>query len=101
MDAFTADAVTVKLEDVLPAGIVTEAGTVAESELDLRETNAPLGAGPLSVTVPVEVPPPASVVGLRVRPERTGAVTVRVAEAEEPFASADTVEVVGEDTGEV
>jgi len=86
VDAFTADAVTVKLEDVLPAGIVNEEGTVAESELDLNETEAPLGAGPLSVTIPVEVPPPASVVGLSVRPLRTGAVTVRPAVAEEPFA---------------
>ena len=101
MELFTEVAEIVKVEDVLPAGIETDAGTVAESELDLRETVAPLGAGPLSVTVPVEVPPPASVLGLRVRPVRTGAVTVRFAEAEKPFASAVTVEVVSEDTAEV
>ena len=87
--------------DVLPAGTVTEAGTVAKSELDLRETDALLEAGPLSVTVPVEVPPPARDVGLSVRLVRTGAVTVRVAEAEEPFASAVMVADVGEDTADV
>jgi hypothetical protein len=43
----------------LPAATVTEAGTDAElEELDKLTTAPPVGAGPLSVIVPVTLPPP-------------------------------------------
>lgn len=55
----TALVVTVKVAVVDPAATVTEAGTVAELELDDRLTTLPpVGAGPLIVTVPVDDAPP-------------------------------------------
>ncbi len=64
-------AVTVKLVDVVPAGTVTLAGTVAAEVLLLaRVTNVPpLGAGPPSVTVPCEMLPPRTVLGFSVTDE--------------------------------
>jgi hypothetical protein len=45
--------------EVVPEATVTEAGTVAEVELELNVTVVPAaGAGPSSVTVPVEGAPP-------------------------------------------
>src|SRR5712692_8249658 len=75
--------VTVKVVLVAPAGTVTPlAGTLADGSLLERETTAPpLGAGPLSVTVPVEGLPPATFAGLKVSEDRTGigcGVTVSV-----------------------
>ena len=60
-----------------PAGTVTVAGTVATSPLPLARvtTTPPVGAELLTVTVPVEVPPPEMMVGLRVSVESVGAVT--------------------------
>ena len=50
--------------EVEPAGIVTDAGTVAEGSLLDNDTVAPpAGAGPVSVNVPVELAPPVAVVG--------------------------------------
>jgi hypothetical protein len=65
---------------VAPAGIVRLAGTIAE-ELSLPSaiTAPPAGAPPPSVTVPVETPPPETVVGARTRVERPGGVMVTVA----------------------
>ncbi len=67
---------------VLPPGTVTVAGTLATAELLLlRDTTAPpLGAGPLNVTVPVDVLPPRTLVGVRVSELSVGraAVTVSV-----------------------
>jgi len=62
------------------AGMVTLAGTVAAAVLLLeRETMAPpLGAGPLSLTLPVEGDPPLTLVGFSVSEVRVG-VTVRKA----------------------
>lgn len=84
----TPNVVTVKVVEVLPAGTVTEVGTVAAAVLLLcRETDAPpVGDGPVSVTVPVEVLPPITLVGLRLKDVRlTGAgVTVKVAVCVEP-----------------
>ena len=73
--------VTVKVALVFPEDTVTLAGTVATAvELLVRVTTIPaVGAGPESVTVPVEGEDPMTIVGLKVRELTTGAVTVRVA----------------------
>ena len=63
--------VTVKLALVCPADIVTLEGTVAADVLPLCSVTVapPEGAAPLRVTVPVELFPPLTLVGLRVREE--------------------------------
>ena len=74
VDAVTARVVTVKAALVTPAGMVTLAGTVATVvSLLERETRVPLlGAGPLSVTLPVEGEPPLTLVGFSVSEVRVG-----------------------------
>jgi len=74
VDAVTARVVTVKAALVTPTGIVTLAGTVATVvSLLERETMAPaVGAGPLSVTLPVEGDPPLTLVGFSVSEVRVG-----------------------------
>lgn len=80
VEALTAEVVAVKVAEVAPAATVTEAGSAAALELSLRVTAAPpVGAGPFSVTVPVELLPPTTVVGLKLNAEITGGTTVRVA----------------------
>jgi len=72
----------VNVFEVLPAGMVTLAGTVAAEALLLESATSapPAGAATLSVTVPVEEVPPVTVVGLRVTEEMlTDGITVRVA----------------------
>ena len=69
----TGSVVTVKVALVLPLSTVTLPGTVATHVLLLdSDTTVSPGAGPLSVTVPVEVLPPTTVDGFKVREERTG-----------------------------
>jgi hypothetical protein len=84
----TGNVVMVKFADVLPAGTVTEAATVAAVVLLLcRDTlTPPVGAGPVKVTVPVEALPPVTLVGLTVTDVRlTGdGVTVKVVVCVEP-----------------
>jgi hypothetical protein len=71
---------TVKLPVVAPAGIVTEAGAVAAVWLLLSAIVIPPdGAASAIVTVPVDVAPPNSPEGLRVRLVRAGGSSVRVA----------------------
>ena len=64
---------------VAPAATVTEEGTVAEERLLVRVTVLPpLGAAPLSVTVPVELVPPVTVVGLSANPVKVTATGLMV-----------------------
>ena len=67
VDAVTELVLTVKVALVAPPATVTLAGTVATLVLLLESdtTVPPVGAGPLSVTVPVEELPPVTLVGLR------------------------------------
>lgn len=71
---------------VLPAATVTLAGTLAAPLLLERETCAPpAGAGPLSVTVPVEDCEPRTLLGFNISGEETvGGVTVSDADALPP-----------------
>ena len=81
VEAVTASVVTVKAALLAPAGMVTLTGTVATAVLLLeRETRAPpVGAGPLSLTLPVEGDPLLTLVGFSVSEVRVGVTTVREA----------------------
>src|SRR5579864_2894288 len=70
--AATPSVVTVNVVDVLPAGTVTLAGTVAAAVLLLERvtTAPPVAAAPLSVTVPIELFPPTTVAGLSDKVDR-------------------------------
>ena len=81
----TKDVFTVKVALVAPAGTVALEGTLAAPLLlESRTCAPPAGAGPLSVTVPVEdCMPPTTLVGFSSREETVGrggggGVTVRV-----------------------
>jgi hypothetical protein len=63
----TEDVETVKLALACPAAMVTDAGTVATTELLNSLTKAPpIAAGPLRLAVPVDTAPPATALGLSV-----------------------------------
>src|SRR3989442_10376800 len=96
VDAVTALVVTVNVTLVAPTGTVTLAGTeAAELLLDSVTCAPPAGAGPSSVTVPVELLPPVTVVGLSASEERPAAgFTVRVAARVTPFEEAVMLPVV-------
>jgi len=66
VDVVTALVLTVNVALLAPAATVTLAGTVAVDVLLLVRVTAvpPVGAGPLSVTVPVEGDPPVTLAGL-------------------------------------
>ena len=72
----------VNVADVLPAATITLAGTDATAGLALARATAkpPVGALPVSVTVPVEFAPPVTVAGLRERMESAAGFTVKVAD---------------------
>ena len=75
VEMMTIDVFTVNVALMAPAGTVTLDGTLARPLLLERKTTAPpLGAGALSVTVPVEDPsgPPTTLVGLSVNEVRVG-----------------------------
>ena len=82
----TMDVFTVKVAPVAPAGTITLEGTLAAPGLLLESATCapPAGAGPLSVTVPVEdCIPPRTLVGFSVSEERVGAAGgVTVSEAD-------------------
>jgi len=81
--------VTVNVTLLLHGGIVAEAGTCATLVLLLfSKTSAPLdGARPFSVTVPVDEPPPATVLGFSVRDVNEAGFTVRVVVIVAPYAA--------------
>ncbi len=84
--AVTVVVLTINVAEVFPARIVTELGTVAaDFVLAMDTTKPPVGAGPLSVTVPVEVLPPFSVVGFRLKLKIDGALITKTALAVFPF----------------
>ncbi len=101
--ADTAEVVIVKFADVAPAGTVTLVGATALELLDDKVTTVPpLVAAPLNLTVPVDVPPPPTEVGDRLKPVNVMAgVTVRVAVSEEVPRVAVIVAVVEADTAAV
>jgi hypothetical protein len=78
VDITTIDVLTVKVALALPAGMVTMDGTLAAPLLLESMTCAPpAGAGPLSVTVPVEnCTPPTTLVGFSVSEATIGGFTV-------------------------
>jgi len=87
VDAETVLVLTVNVALVAPAATVTLDGTVATdvSLLESATCAPPDGAGPLSVTVPVEEFPPVTLVGLNVSEVRVGvggAVGFTVSEAD-------------------
>jgi hypothetical protein len=92
---------TVNVTLVNPGATVTLDGTVAIEVLLLETatTDPPAGAGPLSVTVPVEELPPMVLDGFNVSEVRTGGSTVIVAVCVTPLKTADTVAVVAVATG--
>jgi hypothetical protein len=70
--------VTVKVALVAPAATVTLAGIVADVLLSDRAiSDPPGGAGPFSLTVPVDDEPPVTVVGVKVKEPSTGGLIVR------------------------
>jgi hypothetical protein len=81
----TTEVLKVNVALVAPAGTVTLEGTLAAPLLLASTTcTPPVGAGPLSVTVPVDdCTPPITLVGFRVSEEMVGSgggVTVSVAD---------------------
>jgi len=92
---FTPKVLIVKVALVAPAATVTVAGTVARFVLLLRRLTVvpPAGAGPVSVTVPVEGEPPTTEEGdrERLRTEGGGAVVVTLAVPFTPPMRAATV----------
>jgi hypothetical protein len=92
--------VTVKVLVVSPAETVTDCGTVASDLLLLSETvRPPAGAGPFSVTVPVEFAPPRTLVGASVSVAGAGARTFRVTDALVSLALASSLTSVSTATG--
>jgi len=83
---------TVKVAEVLPAGMVTVFGAVAELMLLAREiTSPPDGAGDPTVTFPMLDLPPLTDAGVKLIEVRTGGVTVIVPVTVSPAYRAFTV----------
>src|SRR5437762_13519492 len=81
----TTDVFTVKVTLLLPAGTVTLEGTLAAAlPLESATCAPPAGAGPLSVTVPVDdCVPPVTLVGFNVSEETDrGGGDITVSEAD-------------------
>ena len=85
-----------------PAGIATLAGTVAAPVLLLERVTVMFAAAtPVKVTVPVELVPPITLVGLRESVESDGALIESVAARLVPLARAEIDDVVLTVTGTV
>lgn len=101
----TGNVVTVNVALVAPPGMVTLLGTLAESgRLLPRLIATPTGgAGPASVTVPVEGLPPTTPVGLTVKEVSAGRLGYRVRECDKltPPPETQIVTTVGAETGAV
>jgi hypothetical protein len=93
--------VAVNVAVLLPCATVTLLGTVAPAVLLRLTGKPPSGAAPLIVTVPVEEPPPVTLIGFNVTLDAAGALTVSVAVVELPFADPVMVTLVFADTGMV
>jgi hypothetical protein len=74
VDDVTVLVVALKVAEVAPAAMKTVDGTVAPVVAVRFTITPPVGAALASLTVPTEVLPPITVVGERVRLERTGVV---------------------------
>ena len=80
VEAATRLLVTVKVPVVAPAATVTLAGVVVEALLSNKVTETPpAGAGPVMVTVPVELFPPIKLAGLMDTDAGAVGLMVRVA----------------------
>ncbi len=94
----TAKVVTVNVAETLPAPTVTVVGTFAKvrSALDKLTTTPPGGAACVRLTVPVDVLPPTTAVGLSATVDKTGpgVVTVSGVDAFDPPYVAEIVTVV-------
>src|SRR2546426_7664035 len=92
VDVATALVLRLKLALVPPGETVTLAGTTAAGLLLESVTCAPpAGAGPFSVTVPVEGLPPVTLAGLRASDETTGGIPGTEAGLRAPPVDAEVV----------
>ena len=90
----TALVVTANVTELAPAPIVTVFGTVTTALLlDSATTKPPGSAFPLRVTVPIEVLPPVTLLGLTATDESVGRVMVSVADWVPPLRLAVIVAV--------
>ena len=90
----TLEVVIVKVAVLLPAGTVTLEGSCAAVLLSDSETTIPpLGALPVSVTVPMEELPPVTEVGLTLTELRATGLIVKVVCTVFPLKVADSVDV--------
>src|SRR5436190_3320881 len=92
----TANVLTVKVADASPPFTRTREGTtaIAGSELARATSTPPFGADPLSVTVPTEMPPPATFIGSTASARSdsvVGGVTASAALCESPLYEALTL----------
>ena len=93
---------TVNVADVFPAGIDIIAGAVAEVLLLVTAMlSPPTGAGELMTTVPVEVLPPVTEVGLSVTETNCGGKITREAVRELPPAAAVKIAIFCVETATV
>jgi len=92
----TALVVTAKAAVLSPAAMLTLDGTFAVAVLELVNwmTTPPVGAGPVSVTVPVDPLPPPTSPGLNDTALTTGAFTFSVPALVMPLKVAETLPVV-------
>jgi hypothetical protein len=99
----TGSVLSVKVAVVAYAGTVTLVGTEAANPLllDRNTTAPPAGAGPLSVTVPIEEPPPVTLDGLSVSERSVGGRTASEADWVTPLFAAEIDTEIAVPTGAV